>query len=305
MKERYNSPRCEAMNKTRTIILIRPDFGKAIEYIYRQVNPPIGLGYLSSFLRTKGYRVFILDLAFRRLATRTVIEFIKKREPLFVGISALTAYYSEMKVIANRLREEIPELKIVLGGVHASSLPRESLIECKADFVVRGEGELAIWRLADALREDPAKIPSITGLAIRKGDEVIFTGKPELVDDLDELPMPAWHQINPNKYPKNPHGFLMIHEQVAPVFSTRGCPFECHYCASCRFWRRRIRFRSPKNVVDEIEYLHDRFGIKEIHFWDDNLTLKRSHIVGICREIIARGLNHMAFCTPNGVRVDT
>ncbi|MHA1679651.1 MAG: B12-binding domain-containing radical SAM protein [Promethearchaeota archaeon] len=290
---------------SKTIILIRPDFGKAIEYIYRQINPPIGLGYLASFLKERGFRVYILDLALRRIERETVIRFIKKKNPLFVGISALTAYYSEMKLLSNYLREKIPSLKIILGGVHASSLPRESLVECHADFAVIGEGELSISRLARYMEEGRLDFKSIPGICFFEGEEFIHTGDPELISDLDSIPMPAWHKINPNKYPKNPHGFLMVYKEVAPLFSTRGCPFECHYCASCRFWQRKIRFRSSSNVVDEIQYLHEEFGIREIHFWDDNLTLKRSHIEGICNEIIRRGLDKLTYCAPNGVRVDT
>ena len=294
------------MNDERpTIILIRPDFGKGLEYIYRQVNPPIGLGYLASYLTQNGFKVYILDLAFRRIGLDVLFSFIRKHKPLFVGLSALTAYYEPMKKLSNNIREMFPELTIILGGVHASSLPNLAIHECKADFVIIGEGEKTILELSDLLKKGNRNFSSIPGIAYKENNQVQLTEPRSLIDDLDTIPFPAWHKINPHKYPKNPHGFIMKFSKVAPIFSSRGCPFNCHYCASCRFWGQKIRFRSPENVVDEIQYLHEEFGIREIHFWDDNLTMKRSHIIGICKEIISRGLHHMRFSTPNGVRVDT
>nr|MDO8117244.1 cobalamin-dependent protein [Candidatus Sigynarchaeota archaeon] len=287
------------------VLLLRPDFGTGMEYIYRQPNPPIGLGYLASSLSKHGFRVDIIDLTVMRVARDTLIAFIKKKQPVFIGLTSLTAYYIAMKQLALFLKAEVPSIPLVIGGVHPSSLPEYALKECKADFVVIGEGEVTVVELANYLESGKGDPSKIDGIAYYKGDSVVMTKSRELIKNLDSIPMPAWEKIDPAKYPKNPHGYIMKYNRVAPVLSTRGCPFSCKYCASCQFWRQTIRYRSPKNVVDEIQYLHDVFGIREIHFWDDNLTMKRSHIEGICEEIIRRGLQHMAFCAPNGVRVDT
>ncbi len=101
-----------------------------------------------------------------------------------------------------------------------------------------------------------------------------------------------------------PHGAVVKASPVAPVTSSRGCPFSCHFCASPKIWNRKIRYRSATNVVDEIEMLVREYGVKEIHFEDDNLTLKRSHIQGICEEILSRNIK-VYWATPNGIRVDT
>ncbi len=287
------------------ILLVRPDFGKGMDFIYRQPNPPIGLGYLASSLSQRGFRVDIIDLTVKKITPDALVALIKKKQPLFIGLTSLTAYYIAMKQLALFLKAEVPSVPIVIGGVHPSSLPELAMEECMADFVVIGEGETTITELARHLESGQGDPSAIDGIAYRKGETIILTKKRELVRDLDSIPMPAWNKINPNKYPKNPHGYVMKHSKVAPVLSTRGCPFSCTYCASCQFWKQTIRFRSPKNVVDEIQYLHDEFGIREIHFWDDNITMKRAHITGICREILKRGLQNMAFSAPNGVRVDT
>jgi len=293
------------MEDRKTIVLIRPDFSSLTQYIYKQVNPPIGLGYLASYLEENGYVVHVIDLALKRVEFNDLVEYIKKSNPLLVGISALTAYYGGMKILSRNLRQALPNIVLVLGGVHPSSVPKYAINECNADFVVIGEGEETLLELARAIEYGDTDYAMIKGIAYHEGDEVKITAKRDLIADLDALPIPAWSKINPNTYPKIPHGTILKYTQIAPILSTRGCPFECAYCASCRFWGQKIRFRSPSKIVDEIQYLHEKFGIREIHFWDDNLTLKRDHIIGICKEIIKRKLNHMAFSTPNGVKVDT
>jgi len=293
------------MQPKKNVILIRPEMGRALKGNTNQVNPPIGLGYLAAFLERAGYHVDVLDLANRQIPMDTLVAFIKRRNPILVGISALTAYYMRMKELSRSLRATLKELVLVLGGVHPSSLPKNAMLECDANFIVIGEGEQTLLELTRAIETGESNFSRIKGIAYRQDGIVKTTAPRELIEDIDSLPMPAWHKINPNRYPKNPHGVLLKYVEVAPIVSSRGCPFTCTYCASCRFWGQRIRFRSVKSVVDEIQYLHEKYGIREIHFWDDNITLNRDHIINLCKEIIRRGLNKMAFNAPNGVRVDT
>jgi anaerobic magnesium-protoporphyrin IX monomethyl ester cyclase len=282
------------------IILIRP----RIDISFSQANPPIGLGYLASSLEKAGFRVYILDLAIYNITDQTLVDFVKRKAPILIGISSLSAYYMAMKHISRTIKLACPEIPIVLGGIHVSSLPEASLNESSADFVVIGEGERTIIELANCIDKKNLNYADIKGIAYKEGADFVITQPRELVEDLDSLPIPSWHKIDPHRYPAVPHGFIMKHRPVAPILSTRGCPYDCSYCASCQFWHRRIRFRTPEKIVDEVEYLYNHFHIREFHFWDDNLTLKRSHIVDICKEILKRGLN-ISIATPNGVRVDT
>jgi anaerobic magnesium-protoporphyrin IX monomethyl ester cyclase len=286
-------------------VLLRPGFGANIPESFRQVNPPIGLGYLAACLDHAGFTAHVIDLSLRNIQQDVIDAFLQEKQPLLVGITALTAYYGGMKTISRSIKERFPKLPVVLGGVHASSLPAECLAECRADFIVRGEGEETMVELAREMLKETPDFSKVNGLAFRTEGNTIFTNERALIHDLDTIPFPSWHKIDPNKYPRVPHGVVLKHKEFASIISSRGCPYDCSYCASCQFWKQKIRFRSPKNVVDEIQYLRENFGIREIHFWDDNLTLKRDHIVGICKEIIRRGLNDMAFGTPNGLRVDT
>lgn len=266
-------------------------------------NPPLGLGYLASYLEANGFRVDILDLTIVNATTATLIQLFKKNEPLLVGLTALTPFYLKMKELSLEIKKQIPEIRVVLGGVHASALPRETIDECNADFVVIGEGEETLLDLARKIK-DQGDLSGVDGIAYRKGNDIVVNKQRELIPDLNTLPMPTWYKIDPRKYPPVPHGFIKKNKFVAPIMSTRGCPYKCNYCASCQFWGQHIRFRTPSMVVDEMEYLFKNFQIREFHFWDDNLTINRKHVLGICKEILRRRLP-VTMTTPNGLRVDS
>jgi radical SAM superfamily enzyme YgiQ (UPF0313 family) len=109
--------------------------------------------------------------------------------------------------------------------------------------------------------------------------------------------------MDPRTYQKAPHGGVVKAFPVAPIMTTRGCPYECKFCASPKLWQRTIRFRRPEEVVREIKYLVDNFGVKEIHLEDDNFTLKREHAEKICQLILKEKIK-VAWATPNGIRAD-
>jgi len=263
-------------------------------------NPPIGLGYLASILRENGHEAYIIDCAILKQSYSQIISQIKQINPDVIGITALSSYYSEMRNLSFAVRKL--GLPIILGGVHATALPELSLKEYRAEFVVVGEGELTILELINNWNDIESR-KKVRGVAYVENGKVKINPRRELIQNLDEIPFPAWDLINPLKYPREPHGHWIKRFPIAPILTTRGCPYSCSYCASTNFWGNKFRRRSPKNVVDEIEYLVDKFGIREIHIWDDNFTLIKKHVVGVCREILQRNLDLSLSC-PNGVRID-
>jgi anaerobic magnesium-protoporphyrin IX monomethyl ester cyclase len=109
--------------------------------------------------------------------------------------------------------------------------------------------------------------------------------------------------MNPKHYTKAPHGLLVRNFPIGVVIATRGCPYECTFCSSPNFCKRKVRFRSPENIVAEIKYLVEDYGVKEIHFEDDNLTMKKKHTETLCRLILENGLK-ISWACPNGIRAD-
>lgn len=275
------------------IVLTRPNYNSHI------ITPPLGIGYLASYLKKNGIEAIIIDGLKEALSAQELAEKIEKEKPDIVGITCLTAFYNETVELSKILKEK--GFKVVIGGVHPTFLPYKTLKESNADFVVCGEGEIPLLKLLKNgfSNEGIAGVYSLNELA---SDEDLFT-KSEIVTNLDDLPFPDWEQIDPNTYPKAPHGAFTKNYPVGIIMTSRGCPFECTFCASRKFYDRRIRFRSPENVISEIEYLVNKFGVREIHFEDDNLTMLRDRAERIFNEIIIKKLD-ISWSCPNGIRAD-
>tara|TARA_Y100000310_G_C20648820_1_gene798230 strand:+ start:193 stop:1479 length:1287 start_codon:yes stop_codon:yes gene_type:complete len=230
-------------------------------------SPPLGIAYLKAILEKNGIRTEIID------ETAGMEVDIKKIDSEWVGLTVFTPTAKNAYELADKLRAA--GKKVMLGGPHVSILPKEALKH--ADKVVLGEGEKSVLE--------------------------IFTSKKkilqnELIKDIDSIPFPNWHGLPLEKYtsPTRKHPYLKI-------MTSRGCPYGCIYCFKGVFGRY-YRMRSPKNVVDEVEYLQKEYGCKEIAFIDDNFSQNRQRTIDICREIIQRKLKFDWNC-PNGVRVDT
>ncbi len=273
-------------------VLIRPNYDSHI------ITPPLGLGYLSSSLKKAGIKTKIIDGLKESLSVDDVIKKTIAEKPDVVGITCLTAFYNETREISKRLKAK--GMKVVIGGVHPTFLPLLTLKETGADYVICGEGEIAFPKLIKAKLKNK-NIQGVYSLKNLKNGTV--TKKGVAIENLDDLPFPDWEQINPNTYPKAPHGAIVKNFPIGVIMTTRGCPYMCSFCASPKFYERKIRFRSPEKVIEEIKYLIKNFGIKEVHFEDDNLTLKREHVEKLCNLIIENKLKFSWAC-PNGIRAD-
>lgn len=210
----------------------------------------------------------------------------------------MSDYFLNVIDLSKKLKKE--GLIIVIGGPHPSALPKLTLEETNADFIIVGEGEETFLELLQKIEKNQ-QIDDIPGILTKNSKQVI---KRNFIKELDKLPFPDWEQMDPRKYKKAPHGALIKNFPVAPIITTRGCPYNCKFCASPKLWNRTIRFRTPENVIKEIIYLIENFDVREIHFEDDNLTLRKEHIEKICNLIIENNLK-ISWACPNGVRADT
>ena len=254
--------------------------------VYPPVNAPIpakstllGLGYLASVLRNKGHEVKILDLV------NGITPNSLKWEFNILGISAMfTEYRHSVRNLIDRIKATNTKVHIIVGGAHASTFPQE-MIEF-ADTVVVGEGEEVICDIVENRRK---------GIIVA-----------ERIRDLDKLPMPAWdlmiediREIN-RLSSKSP--FLM-RRPLAHIITSRGCPNNCTFCAVKAVWGRQWIPRSAGNVVDEIEYLY-KSGFREIHLNDDNCSVHKTRMYGICNEILRRNIKVKIAC-PTGIHIAT
>jgi radical SAM superfamily enzyme YgiQ (UPF0313 family) len=275
------------------IALVRPNYNSHI------ITPPLGLGYLSSYLKKSGTDTVIIDGLKENLDFRRMINRILDLKPDAVAITCLTAFYNQAVSLSRELKKN--KITTIIGGPHPTFLPYQTLVESQADYVVCGEGENPLRELIrNNFRND--NIPGVYSLENLKSErqEII---KARLVDNLDELPFPDWAQMNPQDYPKAPHGAFIRGFPVGVIITSRGCPYECTFCAAPKFCDRKIRFRTPENVVEEIEYLIKNYQVKEIHFEDDNFTINADNVKRLCRLLMEKKIKINWAC-PNGIRAD-
>lgn len=272
-----------------------------------EVIPPIGLGYLATELGKK-HKVTILDCLKEKTEIPQVVDSIVAKKNDLVGLSFYTMNYHQIKRAARAIKESVPSVKIVVGGPHPSALPRETLQEIpEIDFAFMGEAELGFSQLADLLdkkkRLGQSDLQKVASLVWRKNNGQIVLNERKNVDNLDELGFPSWDLLKPVTYPPAPHGSFVKQFPVAPVIITRGCPYNCTFCAGHIVSGKKMRFRSVEHVIGEIRFLVNKYGVKEIHIEDDNFTFNRRFVEGFCKKLLEENLG-ITWACPNGMRLD-
>lgn len=226
---------------------------------------------------------------------------LEKEKPDLVGFSALSSEAPGLYSCMSLTREVLPKSFIVVGGPHATIFHDHVLARPEVDAVAMGEGEMTFVELVDRIQTGK-DWRDIDGIAYSKNGEKIYNRQREFAQNLDELPFPAYDLIDIPAYSRthNLNGFLAAWPYMT-IFTSRACPFGCIYCHG--IFGKRFRARSPKNVIDEITLLYNRYGIRELHFLDDifNWDIERSK--EICREIIKSGLK-IKIAFPNALRGD-
>lgn len=260
---------------------------------------PLGILYIISSGRHAGYDISFLDGSL----CGTMREFhlrLLSREFDCVGLSAMTHNFPLAAETAALLRKERPDAKIIIGGAHASTVPEEAAHACPGAYVMAGEGEDAFLALLAAF-EGRGRLEDVPGLYLARESGELFRGAaPKAIADLDSLPLPAYDLVDFSRYARGAHGLYYRRKPIAPVVTSRGCPFHCSFCAKSALTGDTWRARSAENVLDELEILHRKYGVREIHFEDDNMALDRNRLVAICRGILDRGIDITWKC-PHGI----
>lgn len=263
------------------------------------VSPPLGLGYLASALENDGHWVKIFDFTKKYYKTEDAGRIVLKEKPDIIGLSITTQKFVSAKRLIEFLKSKNSNIPVIIGGVHITALPEYSLQELKADYGIAGEGEHSFPKLIKKIQNKEKDFTNIRGLIYRENAKIKINKPQDIIERLDELPYPAWHLIDPGDYPPNPWQLFYRKFPVAPILTTRGCPNTCLYCAIAQ---ERYRVRSAKNIVNEIEYLLNNFGIKEFQIIDDCFNFYREHVQNFCEEIVNKNLK-ILWKTPNGILI--
>jgi anaerobic magnesium-protoporphyrin IX monomethyl ester cyclase len=242
------------------------------------------------------------------LSAETIVKRITDFKPDMVAIEIPFSGWSktsfEVVSIAKKINRGIT---VVLFGLHPSSRPEACLENADVNFVVIGEPENTVSELVEALEGGKHDFKGIAGLGFRENGKVVLNANRGIIENLDSLPFPARHLLPMDVYAQavkqNPlRG--EIHKPYTIVITSRGCPYNCVFCSNSIVWGKQWRPRSPKNVVDELQEIIKTFGIEQVDFSDDNMTLDRQRMVEICDLIVQRHLLFEWF-TPNGIRADS
>jgi radical SAM superfamily enzyme YgiQ (UPF0313 family) len=253
--------------------------------------PPLGIAYIAAVLERAGHQVEVIDAIAEGLSRHDVAARIRSFGPRLVGITAMTPTFRGTQEAAAIAKAE--GAVTVVGGVHMAMFARETLSYEYIDYGVIGEGEEAIVELAAAL-ESGTSIEHIEGLAYKRSNGDVVVGRERIVEDLDSLPIPAFHLLPMKKY----SSIIGLHP-VTTMMGSRGCPYKCSFCYKTPS-DKQYRRRSPKNIVDEMVYLQQNYGVNEIMFYDD--LMPQQYTRELCEEIIGRGIE-IGWETPQRVNL--
>jgi radical SAM superfamily enzyme YgiQ (UPF0313 family) len=208
---------------------------------------------------------------------------------------------NEVRELLHKLRAAFPKVAIVCGGEHFTAVPELSMEQAPIDFLVLGEGEetaVALFRALE-LGLDHAVIP---GIVYRAADGTVQKNpRRDRIKNVDQIPWPAWEYFDIEAYSSNRLVSGIYYGKTVPILATRGCPYQCTYCSSPNMWTTRWFAREPKDVIDEIETYHKRYGATNFPFQDLTAILKRDWVVDFCNEVERRGLK-ITWQLPAGTR---
>lgn len=302
--------------KIENILLIFPH-RVSLKGYKEELAPPLGLAYIAAVLEQEKYNVKIIDVGAEDYYNREKVEgeyirlglsydelekSIREFNPDVVGVSCLfSSQFVDMCNICKLSKNIDKNIITVVGGEHPSAMPEESLEKKYIDFVVIGEGDYSMGDLMKCLNED-GNLQKVDGLGFKKDKKMIINQKVKYIENLDELPLPARHLLPMETYFKInfPQAGTSLKSPNTSIMTSRGCTARCIFCATSKFWGNKFRTRSVEKVLDELEHLKNEYGVKEVQFIDDNLTLDKKRAIRLFNGMIERKLD-LVWCTPQGI----
>src|SRR3989344_1948126 len=285
------------------ILLVSPPW-KKITYLDTKVKaatlhyPTLNLPTIATPLLQKGYNVKILDLDLYDNPYPILEKTLKEFDPILVGITCNTPFFNEAVKIANLVKQHNKKTITVIGGPHSTTYPEEFLEKDCFDYTVIGEGDFVLSDILDAKNKIKSK-KSLTNIAFIEKNKIIKKEN-KTVENLDNLPIPAWHLMEVEKYKTS--YILSKKNPAGPIETSRGCPGNCSYCNKKIFgWK--FRPKSPERVIKEMKFMLD-IGFKEIFIEDDLFSKDLVRAKKICDMIIEHKLK-FPWMLMNGIRVDS
>jgi len=248
--------------------------------------PPVGTLYIASVLREAGFEVLFREGGF--YTEEQLIEVIEKEKPDAVGAFVIAMFWERTRTLFREIKKVYPDCYLFAGGHGPSAFGVRSLEECDyLDAIIYSEGEYSTLELMKKLRDGQSTV-GVAGTAVRENGEIIQNKHRDFIQNLDDLPFPAIDLAELDRYV--PSYGQVLRQPSFQVISSRGCMNDCLYCYRL-MGRNVLRMRSPGNVVDEIQYYVEKFGARDIKFWDESFTYDRNRTIAICEELIKRRID--------------
>jgi radical SAM superfamily enzyme YgiQ (UPF0313 family) len=263
--------------------------------------PYVPLASSTSVLEREGYSPIFLDAQAEKKDLRDVLKFVEKNEPdVIIAVINLPSIYGDLNLL-KAIKQENSNIKIIGIGTVCKVLTQEVLKDgIILDYAVCGEPESILPELINRVKNSE-KVHNVKGIAFLRNGSIIRTPERSLIDDLDSIPFPAYHLMPMDRYKMGSAGYIC---NCAPIYASKGCPFQCsYYCPYPLAFGNKIRYRSPANVVAEIEYLVKEFNVEGIVFRDQTFTLNPKHTEKICQLLIEKRLNITWICETRADRV--
>ena len=277
-------PFCEVARETD----VTPQRGAIITSIKNRlgfaqgVQPPFGLMYISAVLKDAGHRVSLVDGTFHTLESLVACAQINPAP--VVGVSTVTFNWEPTKALIAALRSVLPQACIVVGGAHATAWREHCLEESPGiDVLVYGEGERTMLEVMSRLANGE-QLDGTEGTILRRDGQILINPPRPYVKDLDELPFPDRDSIDISRDRPSPMFYCRLPH--TSLFGSRGCPYRCTFCAS----EKKVRLRTPENMVDEMELAVNQYGVRDITFYDETFTLSKQRALAFCKEVLRRGV---------------
>jgi len=236
--------------------------------------PPLGVLSIAAVLLEQGFSVKVLDVHAERMSPARLRELLREYRPRYVGISVLSSMVVSANMIAKLVKEEIPDCVVVMGNVHAEAYPERMLQNSAVDLVVRGDGERPMADIVAGKAWETVMSVSF----LRPDGTVHHTPLQDVIMDLDQYPMPAYHLVDFKRYFPSASSYRNL--PAINVLMTRGCPGLCTFCNSAK---TTLRYRSPRKVYEQIQHLRKMYKIRQVQFFDDTFTVNKPAVLELCR----------------------
>jgi len=255
---------------------------------------PLGIAYLGAVAEKAGHQVTVIDCQAEKLTYEAFRNRITKTPSDIIGVTSTTLLYKSAMHLITIAKQVQPQALTVLGGSHGTFWDENALNEYPSlDVVVRKEGEQTFMELLSRL-QNKTSFDGVLGITFRSEGKIVRNPDRPFLENLDSLPFPAHHLLPLDSLKR-------MGKILFPLITSRGCVYWCDFCSTVRMFGRGYRMRTPKNVVDEMQLVHDKYGVDQVTFYDDAFTVNRERVMKICEELHARKLDMTWDC---GTRVD-